>query len=78
MHVIKTKIKKLKSEKNRKRFIKTIDEENQRLGGLVENVLQSATVEKQTLNLKKELLSIHSVIDKSIKNCVIPGSGAPD
>ena len=60
-----------KSEKNRKRFIKTIDEENQRLGGLVENVLQSATVEKQTLNLKKELLIIHSVIDKSIKNCAL-------
>ena len=60
-----------KNEKNRKRFIKTIDEENQRLGGLVENVLQSATVEKQTLNLKKELMSIHSVIDKSIKNCAL-------
>lgn len=60
-----------RDEKNRARFINTIKEENQRLGGLVENVLQSATVEKETLNLKRELINLNVIIDKSIKNSAL-------
>lgn len=54
--------------KNRVRFIQTIKEENLRLGNLVENVLQSATVERDSLALKIELINLHDIIEKTVKN----------
>lgn len=54
--------------KNRVRFIQTIKEENLRLGNLVENVLQSATVERDSLSLKIELINLHDIIEKTVKN----------
>ena len=54
--------------KNRVRFIQTIKEENLRLGNLVENVLQSATVERDSLALKIELINLHEIIEKTVKN----------
>ena len=56
------------SIENRNKFIQTIKDENIRLGNLVENVLQSATVEKESLNIKSELINLHSLIEKSLKN----------
>ena len=53
---------------NRNKFIQTIKDENTRLGNLVENVLQSATVEKDSLTLKSELLNLHSLIERSLRN----------
>ena len=56
------------SIENRNKFIQTIKDENIRLGNLVENVLQSATVEKESLTIKSELINLHSLIEKSLKN----------
>ena len=53
---------------NRNRFINTIAEENKRIGTLVENVLQSAVIEKEDLELKIELLDLNAIIKKAIKN----------
>jgi len=56
------------SAENRARFVNTIDEENKRIGSLVENVLQSAVMEKEDLELKIELLDLDFIIKKAIKN----------
>ncbi len=47
------------------RFISMIKEENKRLGVLVENVLQTAIVDKGELRLKKETLEMHGLIRHS-------------
>lgn len=57
-----------KSETSRKRFVTMIGEENKRLGVLVENVLQSAVMDKGEVKLKLEPLDVHQVIDKAVKN----------
>ena len=56
------------SVEKRNRFINTIAEENKRIGSLVENVLQSAVIEKEDLELKIELLDLNTIIKKAIKN----------
>jgi len=56
------------SAEKRNRFINTIAEENKRIGSLVENVLQSAVIEKEDLELKIELLDLNTIIKKAIKN----------
>ena len=56
------------SAEKRNRFINTIAEENKRIGSLVENVLQSAVIEKEALELKIELLDLNTIIKKAIKN----------
>ena len=45
-----------------------IDEENKRLGGMAEKVLQTAVLDKGRLSLKKESVNIHKVILNTIKN----------
>lgn len=50
------------------RYIKMIQDENNRLGGLVENVLQSAVVDQGELKLKKEPTDVHSLIRDVLKN----------
>ena len=46
----------------RERYIKIIQEENDRLGLQVEKVLQMATLEKKNFKIKKEQLSLHEII----------------
>ena len=57
-----------KNEETKNKFVSTIIEENKRLSSLVENVLQSAVSDKQTLELKLELFPINQVIEKAIKS----------
>jgi len=46
----------------RERYIKIIQEENDRLGLQVEKVLQMATLDKKDFKIKKEHLSLHDII----------------
>lgn len=48
------------------RYIGMIKEENKRLGTLVENVLQTAIVDKGELRLKKEPIELHGLIRHSV------------
>lgn len=59
------------SKETKHRFVNMINEENKRLGVLVENVLQSAVIDKGELKLKKEQFNLHDVIDKAVKNVKI-------
>ena len=56
------------SEEKRKQFVSTIYQENKRLGMLVENVLQSATIEKENLILNLELLNLDTIIQKAVSS----------
>ncbi len=58
----------IKSEDIYKTYIGMIDEENKRLGGMAEKVLQTAVLDKGRLSLKKENVNIHKVILNTIKN----------
>jgi len=59
------------SKETQDRFVNMINEENKRLGVLVENVLQSAVIEKGELKLQMEQFDLHDVIDKAVKNVKI-------
>ena len=50
-----------------KRYSKIISEENNRLRGMVENLLNSAVVEKGDFQLKKEKLNIHNIIEELVE-----------
>lgn len=56
------------SDDTRTRFVSMISDENKRLGSLVENVLQSAVIERGELKLKKEKLDIHKIITNAVQN----------
>lgn len=53
------------------KFLKTIKNENERLGKLVENVLESSVSEKGNPKLKLELFNIEDIIKKAIKSIQI-------
>lgn len=54
----------IKKDKNTfSRYINMIQEENKRLGVMVQNVLQSAVLDKGKFKLKQTELNIHSLID---------------
>ena len=53
------------------RFLKTIKSENERLGKLVENVLESSVSVKASPELKLEVFNIEEVIKKAIKSIQI-------
>ncbi|MDC3220547.1 HAMP domain-containing histidine kinase [Flavobacteriales bacterium] len=55
-----------KSQKNRGHYIKMIADENLRLSTLVERVLQSAVLDKGSFKIKKEELSINSLLNQAI------------
>lgn len=57
-----------KSTETRHRFVNMINDENKRLEVLVENVLQSAVIERGDLKLNKEVFDLHKVIDNVVKN----------
>ena len=49
-------------------YVKMINEENKRLGILVESILQSAVIDRGELKLKKETFSLNSVIKGVVEN----------
>ena len=51
-----------KSEDTTERYLKIIRNENKRLGGMVENILQAATLDKGELKLKIQETDVHQVI----------------
>lgn len=55
-----------KSEDMYNSYISVISDENKRLGGMAEQILQQAVFHKGKMNLKKELLNIHEIIDDAI------------
>ena len=55
----------------RNNYMRMIKDENKRLGTLVENVLQSAVLERGELKLKPQLLDLHGVIGEVAKNISI-------
>ena len=59
------------SESTRTRFVSMINEENKRLGVLVENVLQSAVLDRGEIQLKLEEIDLNSIIEKAVKNVII-------
>ena len=58
----------IKSEDIYSTYIGMIDEENKRLGGMAEKVLQTAVLDKGRMSMKKESVNIHKVITNTIKN----------
>jgi two-component system phosphate regulon sensor histidine kinase PhoR len=52
----------------RSRFVTMISDENKRLGVLVENVLQSAVLDRGELKLQLEEIDVHAVITKVVAN----------
>jgi len=59
------------SETTRNRFVTMIKEENKRLGILVENVLQSAVLDRGELKLNIEPIDINEIIENAVKNVKI-------
>jgi two-component system, OmpR family, phosphate regulon sensor histidine kinase PhoR len=59
------------SKETQGRFVNMINEENKRLGVLVENVLQSAVIDKGELQLQREFFNIQDVIQRAVKNVKI-------
>lgn len=55
-------------------FVNVISEENKRLETLVENVLQTAVLDKGGLKLKKELVSAHEVIAEVVDKMQVHAS----
>ena len=55
-----------KSEEMYNNYISVISDENKRLGGMAEQILQQAVFNKGKMNLKKELLNIHQVVDDAV------------
>jgi two-component system, OmpR family, phosphate regulon sensor histidine kinase PhoR len=49
-------------------YLKVISDENLRLGGIAEKILQNALIEKEDFRLRKEKVNIHEIIDHVIKN----------
>ncbi|MCG3167365.1 MAG: Adaptive-response sensory-kinase SasA [Bacteroidia bacterium] len=52
-------------------YIKVINEENKRLGLVVESVLQTAIIDKGELKLKSEIVDIHDIIEALVNNMKI-------
>lgn len=49
-------------------YLKVINDENTRLGGIAEKILQSAAIENDNFRLKREKLNVHELIDGVINN----------
>ncbi len=49
-------------------FVGMIRDENKRLGVLVENVLQSAVIDRGELKLKRDPIDVHQIIQRAVKN----------
>ncbi len=49
-------------------YLKVINDENDRLGGIAEKILQAATIEKEDFRFKRERVNIHKLIEQVIAN----------
>jgi two-component system, OmpR family, phosphate regulon sensor histidine kinase PhoR len=49
-------------------YVKVINEENKRLGSLVENILQTAILDKGEFRLKLQEVDVHNVIEHAVSN----------
>jgi two-component system phosphate regulon sensor histidine kinase PhoR len=58
----------VKTESLVENYIKIIHEENNRLGGMAEKILQTAILEKGQVRLKHEIIDIHLILTDVIKN----------
>ena len=58
-------------DKVKANYVNMINQENKRLGSLVERVLKSATWNNEDLKLKKEELDLHQIIDEVVNNISI-------
>lgn len=61
----------MKSDKSYDNYINVISEENKRLGAMAEKILQTAIIDKRQLNLHKELIDIHSILEDVINSVQI-------
>ncbi|MDC3337148.1 HAMP domain-containing histidine kinase [Flavobacteriales bacterium] len=59
------------TEGQKANFVRMINEENKRLGVLVENVLQTAIIDRGKLKLKEEPLGVHEIIRNATNNIKI-------
>ncbi|MEN9640763.1 MAG: hypothetical protein RLZZ262_2632, partial [Bacteroidota bacterium] len=57
-----------KSETGMKSYLSMINEENKRLGILVENVLRTSVFENGDMKLRLRSLHVHSIIEQAIQN----------
>ncbi len=60
-----------KTETGFDNYINIISEENKRLGSMAEKILQTAVIDKGQLNLHKELIDIHTIIEDVIHSIQI-------
>ncbi len=58
----------IKSENLYNNYINVINEENRRLGSMAERILQSASLEKGQILLKREQVDVHEIIEETINN----------
>ena len=58
-----------------KQYVKTISEQNERLNGQVEKVLQIARIEKNGIKLQKEKLSLHDIIQQVVSSVNVKTNG---
>lgn len=49
-------------------YLRVINDENNRLGGIAEKILQAAIIEKDSFKLKREKVNVHDIIDTIISN----------
>jgi len=57
-----------KSEDTYTSYINMIGEENNRLAGMAEKILQTAVIDKGQLKMNKEIINVHKIIQDVIKN----------
>ncbi len=57
-----------KSKERLTHYVRIIKEENQRLGLLVENILQTAVLDKGQFKLRPQEVDVHEIIDRAISN----------
>ena len=57
-----------KSKDQVSHYVRIIKEENQRLGLLVENILQTAVLDKGQFKLRPQEVDVHEIIDRAISN----------
>lgn len=58
-----------------KQYVKTIGEQNERLNGQVEKVLEIARIEKNGIKLQKEKLSLHDIIQQVVSSVNVQKNG---
>jgi two-component system phosphate regulon sensor histidine kinase PhoR len=60
-----------KTEEIKERYLQIIRNENKRLGGMVENILQAATLDKGELKLKIQEVDVHQVIKDVLQSLAL-------